>query len=122
MSHEIKYVFSIPEPAHRERVLNFLKETIEDKENPWLTDLKIEDHSFFPVMQKGDITFKYSYKWDVNYIFEGLAEKLPEIYWTCELWDEEIGLCYIAHYNNEIKRGWDIIPDGEWEMENDVYS
>jgi hypothetical protein len=118
MSHVIKYVFRITEPLHRDQVFKFLKDNIEDKENQQLTDLKIVDHDYYPVMQKNDITFLYSYKFDLSYLFTKLDTTYPDIDWVCELWDEEIGLCYIAQKINGIPKGWNVIPDTEDFYEN----
>lgn len=118
MSHQIKYVFKIPEPIHREQVFGFLGETIEDKENIWLTDLKTVNHDFFPVTKKNDITFSYSYKANLSYLFVELDKKYPDINWVCELWDEEIGLCYIAQRIDGQSSGWNVIINEDEFIEN----
>lgn len=118
MSHAIKYVLKITEPLHREQAFNFLKDNIEDKENPLLTNLKIEDHDFPPVMKKNDITFYYSYKSDLIFLFMELDTLYPEIDWVCELWDEEIGLCYIAQKIKGVPKGWNVNIDDEDYIEN----
>lgn len=113
MSHDIKYVFRVTKPSHRKKIFSLIGEKIEDPKYKWLTDLKIADDDYYPVWKKDDITFRYSSKFDLTYLFSDLISSYPRIDWACDLWDEEIGLCYFAQSKNGVAKGWNIIPDFE---------
>jgi hypothetical protein len=127
MSHDIKYVIKTTCTAGERNQLKraFAKELFKDDKHlsdedknfsKEIIDLKIvrSDWSIHPQalqLKKGDITFRYSYKWDLSGIFNNVINKLPQIDWECELWDEEVGLCYFYQHKNNEDKQWLIKPD-----------